>query len=390
MRMRGAAITTSVRKGFSYHLHIRTWHTVPRFLHPGRPCGSWRTKDYIKSMKRTCVFFTGITFLLNQSIIAQKVDYSVVSVPDETGIEFVPITSDNDCVCMPIVKRKSDKIDWLSNRTIDISPTGEQIAFLAQRNNTINIFIKDLDKQSNSIQRTNRLAVLDFSYSTDGKLICFSEQKDNTNQIFQTDANKGYSCKQITYGFNDYSPIYSADMQSIFFARQETNAINIWSYNIQNNNLSHYTTGMNPYPTCDNTTFLCSRPNAEGYYEIWKINYTTGKEDCIASHPQKSFTTPSLSPNGEWIVFVGNNRITHNKGKKGNDEIYILPSRHIDYQNTDIFVCRLDGSQFTQLTHHAADDLSPVWSKDGKYIYFISQRGSATGTANVWRMNFNH
>ena len=30
--MRGAVIPTSVRKGISYHLHIRTWHTVPRFF----------------------------------------------------------------------------------------------------------------------------------------------------------------------------------------------------------------------------------------------------------------------------------------------------------------------------------------------------------------------
>ncbi|EKC71397.1 hypothetical protein OBE_03414, partial [human gut metagenome] len=40
------------------------------------------------------------------------------------------------------------------------------------------------------------------------------------------------------------------------------------------------------------------------------------------------------------------------------------------------------------ITYHAADDLSPVWSKDGKYIYFVSQRGSGTQTANVWRIPF--
>ena len=32
-----------------------------------------------------------------------------------------------------------------------------------------------------------------------------------------------------------------------------------------------------------------------------------------------------------------------------------------------------------------------LWfSPDGKYIYFISQRGSATGVANVWKMTFNY
>ena len=48
------------------------------------------------------------------------------------------------------------------------------------------------------------------------------------------------------------------------------------------------------------------------------------------------------------------------------------------YFNTDLFACHVDGTHLVQLTYHAADDLSPVWSQDGKYIYFISQRGSAT------------
>jgi Tol biopolymer transport system component len=58
------------------------------------------------------------------------------------------------------------------------------------------------------------------------------------------------------------------------------------------------------------------------------------------------------------------------------------------YKNTDIYACRIDGTSMVQLTYHAADDLSPVWSCDGKYIYFVSQRGSATATANIWRMPF--
>lgn len=60
------------------------------------------------------------------------------------------------------------------------------------------------------------------------------------------------------------------------------------------------------------------------------------------------------------------------------------------YWNTDIYVARTDGTDLSQLTFHAADELSPVWSKDGQYIYFISQRGSSTGTANIWRMTFDN
>ena len=318
-----------------------------------------------------------ITTLILSSIFgyvtAQQVDYSVVSVPEESGIEFVQITSSNDYVCMPIVKRNVNSINWLSNRILDISADGKNIAYLSYRNNTTNIFIKALNKQGSSIQRTNRSNVLDFSYSPDGNFICFSEKRGKTNQIFQTSSKNGYVCRQITNGNQDYSPIYSSDMNQIFFARQEMKGISIWSYNINNNFLSNYTNGMNPYPLAENNSFICTRLTADGRSEIWKINYETGVEECIVSDLERSFTSPILSPDKQWILLVGSSKVN-----AGNST----------YLNTDIYVVRTDGSELLQITYHATDDLSPIWSKDGKYIYFISQRGNAEGIANIWRMNF--
>ncbi|HRM90218.1 MAG TPA: hypothetical protein PLK68_07125, partial [Thomasclavelia ramosa] len=94
-----------------------------------------------------------------------QVDYSVVHVNEESGIKFTKITTDNDYVCMPKVIRSGSTINWMSNRILDISVDGTQFAYLSCRNNTTNIFIKDIDKQGSSVQRTNRQNVLDFSYS---------------------------------------------------------------------------------------------------------------------------------------------------------------------------------------------------------------------------------
>lgn len=320
-------------------------------------------------------FYTALICLMPGVTMAQQVDYSVVSVNEESGMEFTRITNDNDYVCMPLVRRSGRSANWLTNRILDVSADGTQLAYLSQRNNTTNIFIKDIARQGSSVQRTNRQAVLDFSYSPDGKYICFSEKNGHFNQIFQTDASKGYICRQITSGSSDFSPTYSADMKNIFFARQESNGISVWSYNIANNFLSSYTKGMNPCPLRNNRSMLCTRINAQGQGEIWRIDYSANTEECLYADPNRSFSTPSVSPNGEWIVFVGTNTLTN-----GNTL----------YTNTDIFACRSDGTQMVQLTYHAADDLSPVWSKDGRYIYFISQRGSATGQANVWKMEFKH
>lgn len=323
-------------------------------------------------MQNKILFLTTLS-LLPLFAYSQQVDFSVVSVNEESGMEFTRITSDNDYVCMPLVKRSGKNANWLTNKILDISKDGNQLAYLSARNNTTNIFIKDIIKQGSSVQRTNRQNVLDFSYSTDGKYICFSEKSGSFNQIYQTDATNGYVCRQITSNNKDFSPIYSYDMKNIFFARQENNGVSVWSYNIANNFLSSYTKGFNPYPLHTESSILCTRLNAQGRSEIWKINYSNNIEECILSDANRSFTTPSLSPDGKWILLVGSNTLTNGK---------------FVYTNTDIFVCRIDGTQLTQLTYHAADDLSPVWSKDGKYIYFISQRGSSNGTANVWRMNF--
>lgn len=328
-------------------------------------------------MKKMKHFFTLACSLLlgSLSLSAQKVDYSVVSVPEESGTEFTRITTPNDYVCMPLVKRSSNGVQWFSNRVLGVSKDGKNIAYLSQRNNTTNIFIKELGKQGGAVQRTNRSGVVDFSYSPDGKYICFSEQRGKVCQILQTDATTGYVCRQITNASSDYTPVYTSDMENILFARQEGRTISIWGHNIKNNFLSSYSTGMNPCPIPGESAFLCSRSNSSGQYEIWKVNYATGVEECIVSNPIVSYTTPIISPNGKWILFVGGS---------------LIADGNVRYYNTDIYVCRLDGSELAQLTYHAADDLSPVWSKDGNYIYFISQRGDANATANIWRMSFNY
>ncbi len=323
-------------------------------------------------LKMNKIYVTIIALFAVSMAYSQKVDYSVVSVPEESGIDFLQITQSNDYLCMPLVKRNSNGVNWFTNHIIDVSPEGNDIAYLSMRNNCSNIFIKSLLKQGSSVQRTNRSNVTDFSYSPNGEHICFSEKRGKSYQIFQTSATKGYVCRQITTNNNDYSPIYTPDMSQIIFARQETNGVSIWGYNIKDNFVSSYMTGMNPC-MLDNSTIICTRINNEGRGEIWKVDYETGIEECIISDIERSFTSPRVSPDGKWILFVGSSKITTDK---------------FAYWNTDIYVAQTDGTNFTQITYHAADDLSPVWSKDGKYIYFVSQRGSREGAANIWRMTF--
>ena len=314
-----------------------------------------------------------LLIVLTTTVNAQQVDYSVVSVNEEAGLEFTQITTDNDYVCMPEVKRRGKDLQWWTNRVIDISRSSNDLGYLSFRNNTSNLFVKDLKNKVASKQRTNRQFVIDFSFSPDGTKICFTEKQGQSNRIFITDADKGFVCRQITNNELDFTPVYSHDMEQIFFARQENNKISIWGYNLKDNFVSSYTHGLNPCPLKDNKVIICSRLSNEGKYEIWKVDYSSGIEECILSDHNRSFTSPCISPNGEWILLVGSSIIT---------------TDDFSYANTDIYVCKIDGTQLTQLTYHAADDISPVWSSDGNYIYFVSQRGSSKAIANIWRIPF--
>jgi Tol biopolymer transport system component len=315
-----------------------------------------------------------ITPAISVFAVSPQIDYSVVEVPEEHGLELTKLTSTSDCVCLPLVKRNSKGVNWFTNKIIAVVPKSENIAYLSSRNNATNIFIKDNAKQGSSRQRTNRTSIVDFSFSPDGKDLYFSETRGKTNQIFRTDAQNGYVCRQITNGASDYSPIVTPDGKQVFFARVEANGIGLWSYNLANNFLASYSSGSNPCPVAKESSLIVTRQTPEGRTELWKVNYDNGVEECIVADPEKSFSTPSISPNGRWIVFVGSSVLMNGSAK---------------YYNTDIYVSHLDGTDLRQLTHHAADDLSPAWSSDGRYIYFISQRGDADAVANIWRMTFS-
>lgn len=313
---------------------------------------------------------TALALLFTTGSLAQKVDYSVVAVPTESDLNLLKFSSDNDMVAMPLVRRMRNGVNWVTSRIIDISPDGNKLAFISFRGQTSNVFVKEISRQGSSVQRTNRSAVMDLSYSPDGKYILFTEQVGKNRQVFMTDSEERFVCRQITSGNNDYSPVFSKDMKTIYFARQESRGISLWSFDVNNNYLSNYSYGMNPI-VVDNDIVICSRMNDAGQGEIWRISLATGVEECLVSDLKISFSSPVLSPDGHWIACVGG---------------ILLENNGTTYWNTDIFVCRYDGTEMHQLTYHAADDLCPIWSHDGRYIYFVSQRGSADGIANIWRL----
>ncbi len=73
-----------------------------------------------------------------------------------------------------------------------------------------------------------------------------------------------------------------------------------------------------------------------------------------------------VSPEGQWAVFtLRKTDLDANRGR------------------TDLWLVGVDGAGLRQLTSHPGSDYSPMWSRDGRSIWFLSTR---SGSAQVWRI----
>lgn len=279
------------------------------------------------------------------------------------GKENFALTSRGGC--------RAAKYYWGTNRLLDVSPDGTEIAYLNRSNKQDNIMIRKAATQGASTQRTFR-DIADFSWGNDGNLYFADYSDGEHSQIGATNAHSGSIIRQLTNNNIDKNPVVSKDGKMILFTRQDKTGPSIWSLNLEDNTLTSCARGYNPcFVNNNNDEFICVRNSTSGVSEIWRVNYVKGTETLILSDKNRGFTNPCVSPDGQWILCQGNSKSVVKKKL-----------------NLDIFAVKIDGSNFTQITYHAAIDCCPCWSADGQYVFFLSTRGNKDDMYNVWRMRF--
>lgn len=260
---------------------------------------------------------------------------------------------------------------WWTGRVLTLSPDGTELAYLSEMNRSYNIMIRKATAVSTSTQRTFR-AVNSFSWAVDNKLYYGDYTNSGESAISQVNADKGNVTRQLTNGNYDRDPVLAKDGKTLFFTREDKSGPSIWSINLQTGDVICCARGYNIALIGDKTDeFLCVRNSTSGNSEIWLVNYVQGQETLILSDRERGFTNPMLSPDGQWILVEGNSKSAISKK-----------------QNLDIFAVKLDGSNLVQLTYHPGNDCCPVWSADGKSVFFISDRTNKKGAYNVWKMRF--
>ncbi len=330
----------------------------------------------------------GMACLLASCGGSKAVVYMEAYAPEESGLNLVKVTDEANNTVVAGSSFKPNAYTnytlntqgictkagfaWNTHSVLDISPDGSQLAYCTRMNGQDNIMVRSTGAQGMSTQRTFR-NVHSFSWGADNKLY-FADINGSNIYICSTSAAQGSLMDQLTNGsVSDRCPIVSNDGKRVYFTRTGNSGPSIWSLNRDNGTLTSCARGYSPCLIKDNpNAFYCVRNSTAGRSEIWYVDYVKGQESLVLSDENRSFTNPKLSPDGKWIVCVGNS-----------------VSNITRTNNLDIFVVRTDGSRLTQLTYHPQADTSPVWAADGRSIYFVSSRANKTNSYNIWRMNFN-
>ncbi|HXW08141.1 MAG TPA: protein kinase [Vicinamibacterales bacterium] len=217
-------------------------------------------------------------------------------------------------------------------------------------------------------QLTGQSGVEEFpSLSPDGRWLVYASDAAGNVDIYLQSVG-GHTPINLTQDStaDDLQPAFSSDGERIVF-RSERDGGGIFVMGRTGESVRRLTdVGFNPVlsPKGDEVAFatenVVTRPGARGRRsELWIVNVDSGARRQLAIDDA---VQPSWSPHGIRIA--------------------CWAARGPDRQR-DILTLPAGGGEAVLVTDDAAVDWNPVWSPDGRHLYFASERG---GSMNLWRV----
>ena len=222
-----------------------------------------------------------------------------------------------------------------------------------------------IEADSQLTMRKLDYAQLSYPYaeiSPDGKKIAYYIAGQTRQGIGILDLESGTSKVLIESGAGGQaSKVWSPQSNKIAY-RLNNKEIHICDIDSAKTQLFYKSPEFNLYPTDwsrDGKKILCFLEAEDRTMRIGTIA-VDGQVKVLASGNQTEFVSePKFSPDGNYVAFS-------KKDEKGNSDIYLLTS---------------DDNQQEIIASHPGRDESPVWSPDGKYLLFISDRNRS---ADLW------
>jgi eukaryotic-like serine/threonine-protein kinase len=203
-----------------------------------------------------------------------------------------------------------------------LSPDGQSFVYASRVAGTWDIYLQKIgDPQA--VNLTPDSSHVDFApaFSPDGDSIAFHSSREGSG-IFLVDSN-GQNIRKLTAG--GHNPAWSPDGREIAFAEDR-----VFDYEGRNHDHSR----------------------------LFAVDVESGARRLITD---SDAVQPNWSPRGHRVAFWG----LHKGAQR------------------DIWTVAATGGEPIAVTDDEAVDWNPVWSRDGRHLYFLSNRG---GSMNLWRV----
>jgi eukaryotic-like serine/threonine-protein kinase len=203
------------------------------------------------------------------------------------------------------------------------------------------------------------------SLSPDSNFFVYAKKSGNRSRLFLQQVGGGTALDLLPNSLEgDSQPAISPDGREIAF-RSEREGGGIFVMGLMGESVRRVTDfGFNPAWSPDGRELLCATEGVDNPLvrrhpsQIFRVSLATGQRRQVG---RGDAVQPSWSPHGFRIAFWG-----------------ISPSGQ-----RVIWTVSASGGEAVQVTAGTSVDWNPVWSPDGRYLYFASDR---SGITNLWRL----
>jgi TolB protein len=259
----------------------------------------------------------------------------------------------------------------VSNSLIRCSPLilsngRNKVAFTTYDHNFYyNLYLIDIDGRNQKCLSKGKQFCGSAVWSPDDSRISFVKNDDNvcgTNDIYSIKVDGSDEIK-LTNQNNNLSPQYSPDNKSLIFASSKNSWTGIYKMSIDGSNKELFTP--------QNKSFGDPKFSPNGKMISITSNDLSGSQ---------IFVITSNGNNLKQLTFTVSSRIFPGTPPDGNCNPVWSPNNdklaYVSYENgsPDIFVINSNGTANKRLTDTPLRDENPVWTKDGNYIIFSSNR----------------